>query len=229
MVYSAFWPDAPQPLRHPCGAAVLRHRDDPAGAAYLEARSPGTEPARALALLRAALREEPDFPHARLLAAALAEPGAGREAHLRRFRELCPASIEDAPLYGDVRDPDLLRSAVAAFTRALLNRTDPEALAALPHYWRLRRHAGPHWPPNWLELEVARIRQLNRAEDPLWHAALNAGRELLKPPAAPAAPVPPGSGSSPGGNPQAAESARGSRPGTTPPAGRTSSPAPPPE
>jgi hypothetical protein len=131
-------------------------------------------------LLTRILDEEPDFGWAHLSLAEAASTAGEREGNLRRFRELCPSSLADAPLYGDVGDPELLRVASRAFGRILAGRTDSSALGAFPHYWRIRRRAPePGWPGNWLQLELARIRALDRTSDPAWIAALEAGYELL--------------------------------------------------
>ncbi len=157
-----------------------RRMHDRAAGDFLEARLVShLEPARSLSLLAAVLQLEPDFAWAHLLAAELAAPGAEKERSLRSFRGLCEASLADAPLYGNVREAELLRTAVAAFTRILAGRTDREALLAYPHYWRMRQRAGPFWPPNWLQIEVARLRQLGRTGDPVWVATVQAGYRLL--------------------------------------------------
>jgi len=183
VVYSAFWPDAPQPPQHSCGPgpsvrsaieslprsieaatpvdermepvrklleeypqnlfvemaaqdlffdqpgftvwrgrALSRYRgmQDQTGGAFLQARLQSyLEPKDSLNILEAILQKEPAFPSAHLLAAALSRPGVAKNKHLAGFRQLCTGSLEDAALYGDVRDPELLRLAVAAFTRTL--------------------------------------------------------------------------------------------------------------
>jgi uncharacterized protein (TIGR03435 family) len=243
VVYSAYWPDAPKPPRHPCepfpelkkaiealpdpddagltidqrmgprrnlweqhpenifaglaaqdpirrnpefkewwewALSAYRGMHDRSAAEFLEARlRMRVDPAHSLGILTSLLRHEPDFGWAHLLAAELAGPGAERERSLRSFRRICGTSLADAPLYADVRDAELLRTAAAAFSRAMAGRTDREALLAYPHYWRIRQRSGPFWPPNWLPIEVAKLRRLALFDDPAWVAAVKAGYGLL--------------------------------------------------
>jgi hypothetical protein len=164
---------------------ALRHyhsmRDGVAGA-FLEARLlVKIQPPRSLALLTKVLDQEPDFGWAHLSVAQVTGTGSETEPALRRFRQLCPGSLADAPLYKRVNDPELLRVASDGFARALAGRIDETALAAYPHYWSIRqRTRQPAWPSNWLELDLARIRALDRTSDPAWVAALEAGYELLR-------------------------------------------------
>ena len=243
VVYSAYWPDAPQPPRYGCEpiselksaimalttaddirlpveeriasarrvleaypenifaemvvqdilrddqnlskswvSALSRYRSmrDISAAEFLEARLLKTaQPARSRSLLDDLLKQHPTFAWAHLVSAEIAETQEVLEAGLRRFRSLCPSSLSDAHLYVRVKDPQLLDSAKEAFGRLLAGRTDDAALRIYPVYWRIRQRAGVAWPSNWLQLEVARIRQLDRFNDPVWVMTMKAGYELL--------------------------------------------------
>ncbi|MCW5977553.1 MAG: TIGR03435 family protein [Bryobacteraceae bacterium] len=162
---------------------ALRHYErmqDRTAADFLHARLLGkVDPAGSRALLRKVIEREPDFAWAHLALAEAAGTASEAEGALRRFRERCPSSLADAPLYERVTDPELLRAASDAFQRSLAGPIDAASLAAFPHYWRIRRRAGtPNWPANWLALDLARIRAMARPSDPAWVAALEAGREL---------------------------------------------------
>src|SRR5262249_44703074 len=125
------------------------------------------------------LKRLPAFAWAHLVSAEVAATETARAAGLRRFRALCPSSLADAHLYTRVSDRQLLSSAREAFARLLGGRTDDESLRVYPDYWRIRQRSGPTAPANWLHLEVARLRQLDRFDDSVWVATVKAGYELL--------------------------------------------------
>lgn len=119
---------------------LVKHPKDPSFL-YLAARAQmGRNTMEAIASLERAIDLAPNFglPHlllAQIYFAPAYENTAEANRHLRRFSELCPASVRTLPILRWSKDKELIRREAARLRRNVEARTDSEAVAAYPTLW----------------------------------------------------------------------------------------------
>jgi len=156
--------------------AQFRKLPDSLAAAFLEARLiGGLAPAKARALLDAALQRAPDYPWAHLEMAELARNPREADPELRQFLKACPSSLAAGAIFEKAQDPELLRAAAAALRAAIGARQDDDALVAESHVWHIHRKLGEPGPQAG---QLAAIRALDRGADRVWLGVLNEGYRI---------------------------------------------------
>jgi thiol-disulfide isomerase/thioredoxin len=167
-----------------------RHDGDPKNARldYLYALAlVGRQTPRAIKLLDAALRADPNFglPHLELVT-IYSYPAfsnkAKRAAHLKAFLEACPACLAGYQQLAEMSDRTL-QSQYAGKLRPLLEaRTDVDAVAAYQTLWSLEFKAHPpsEYPAVRRQVgrDLARLRELNLQDERQWYETLETGYNL---------------------------------------------------